>query len=132
MGMPLPKGNVKVYQRDKSGSVQMLGEDKIEHTPRNERISLFVGRSFDVVGERKRLKFKRLGPSTYEETFEVEVRNRKTVAETVHVLERHFGDWRITNSTMEWTKLDANTQEYLFKLGPDEVKKVTYTVTTRW
>ncbi len=132
LGMPLPEGTVKVYQRDKSGSVQMLGEDRIEHTPRDEKLSLFVGRSFDVVAERKRLNFRRLTSRSYEETFEVELRNRKDTAETVFVLERHYGDWSVEKTSQEWVKLDSTTMQYKVDLKAGEVKKLTYTVVTKW
>ncbi len=132
LGMPLPLGTVKVYQRDKSVSVQILVEDRIDHTPKDEKVSLVVGRSFDVVAERKRTNFRRLSPTSFEESFEIELRNRKEVPETVHLLERHYGDWRVTANSMEWTKLDANTMQFVVALKANEVKKVTYTVTTRW
>jgi len=132
LGMPLPKGNVKVYQRDSGGSVQMLGEDAIDHTPKDERISLVVGRSFDVVAERRRTNFRRLAPTTVEESFEIEVRNRKSAPETVHVYERRYGDWRVTEKSQEFVKLDANTIDFVLKLGAGESKKVTYTVITTW
>jgi hypothetical protein len=132
LGIPLPMGTVKVYQRDKGGSVQMLGEDRIEHTPKDEKISLVVGRSFDVVAERKRLNFRRISDRSFEETFEIELRNRKEVPETVHVIERHYGDWRVTQTSMEWKKLDSTTMEYVVALKAGEVKKVTYTIVTRW
>lgn len=132
LGMPLPQGKVKVYQRDKSGSVQMLGEDSIEHTPKDEKLSLFVGRSFDVVATRKRLNFRRINDRTFEQTFEIEVRNRKEVAETVHLLERHFGDWRVTNESMKFEKMDATTMQFVVNLKAGEVQKVTYTVRTTW
>jgi hypothetical protein len=132
LGMPLPQGKVKVYQRDKSGSVQMLGEDSIDHTPKDEKLSLFVGRSFDVVATRKRLNFRRINDRTFEQTFEIEVRNRKEVAETVHLLERHFGDWRVTNESMKFEKMDATTMQFVVNLKAGEVQKVTYTVRTTW
>ncbi len=132
LGMPLPKGTVKVYQRDKSGSVQMLGEDRIDHTPKDEKLSLFIGRSFDVVASRKRTNFRRINDRSFEQTFEVEVRNRKEVAETVHVLERHYGDWRVTNESMKFEKLDAMTMQFVLNLKAGEVQKVTYTVRTQW
>lgn len=132
LGMPLPAGRVKVYQRDKSGSVQMLGEDSIIHTPRDEKISLVVGRSFDMVAERKRLNFRRLGPSSFEESFEIEVRNRKQEADSVYVLERHYGDWAVTETSDKFEKLDANTMQYVVTLRPGESKKITYTVRTTW
>lgn len=132
LGMPLPMGNVKVYQRDASGSVQMLGEDRIEHTPKDEKISLVVGRSFDVVAERKRLNFTRNSPVMFTETFEVELRNRKDTAESVVVLERHYGDWRVTSKNMVFEKLDSTTMQFVVDLKAGETKKVTYTVETRW
>lgn len=132
LGMPLPKGKVKVYQRDKSGSVQMLGEDQIDHTPRDERLSLVVGRSFDVAADRRRTNFRRLSPSTVEETFEIEVRNRKEMPETVHVLERHWATWRITAQNRPSTKLDSHTSEFVLRLAPGESQTITYTIVTSW
>jgi hypothetical protein len=132
LGMPLPKGNVKVYQRDASGSVQMLGEDAIDHTPKDERISLVVGRSFDVVAERRRTNFRRLAPTTVEESFEIEVRNRKSTPETVHVYERRYGDWKVTQKSQDFAKLDANTIDFVVQLKAGETKKVSYTVITSW
>lgn len=132
LGMPMPKGIIKVYQRDKSGSVQMLGEDQIDHTPRNEKISLVVGRSFDVVAERKRLSFERLAPNHVREVFEIVVKNRKETAETVHVYERHYGDWTITKKNLDFKKLDSITADFVLDLKPDEEKTVTYTVETKW
>lgn len=132
LGIPLPMGNVKVYQRDKSGSVQMLGEDRIQHTPKEETLSLAIGRSFDVVAERKRLSYQRLSDRSFRETFEVEVRNRKDVYETVYVLERHYGDWKVTAQTAEWTRPDSTTLQFVLNLKAGEVRKVTYTIETRW
>ncbi len=132
LGMPLPAGNVKVYQRDKSGSVQMLGEDRIQHTPRDETLSLVVGRSFDITSARKRTNFRRISSNSVEETFEIEVRNRKEVPETVFVLERRWGDWKILNESMKSEKMDAHTSQYTVNLKAGEVVKITYTVRTTW
>lgn len=134
LGMPLPMGTVKVFQRDSTGSLQMLGEASIDHTPRNEQLSLPVGRAFDVVCSRKRTEFKWIGSSRTGaiETFEIEVRNRKQTAETVHVFERFGGEWTITQKNAEYTKLDAHTVDFVLNLKADEVRKIVYTVETRW
>lgn len=132
LGMPLPKGKVKVYQRDASGSVQMLGEDSIEHTPKEEKLSLNVGRSFDVVAERKRVNFERVSQRVVRETIQVEVRNRKDTAETVHVYERFGGDWKLLAKTDEFVKLDAWTADFVLNLKAGEVRTLEYTVETRW
>ncbi|RYG24228.1 hypothetical protein EON82_11470 [bacterium] len=132
LGMPLPAGRFRLYQRDASGSTQLLGEDRIEHTPKDERVSLVVGRSFDVRATRKRLSFERLGPTTVRESFSIEVRNRKDVPETVEILERYWGDWKVTAKNMEFVKEDANSIRFSVPLKAGESKTVTYTAETRW
>jgi hypothetical protein len=131
LGMPLPKGTVKVYQRDASGSVQMLGEDEVDHTPNEEKLSLAIGRSFDVRATRKRTNFRRLSDRAFEEQFEIEVRNRKEVAETVSVYERPWGDWKVT-TTDKYEKLNSNLIEFVVNLAAGETKTVRYTLVTRW
>lgn len=137
LGMPLPMGKFKVFQRDKSGSVQMLGEDRIEHTPRDEKISLVVGRAFDIVAERKRTKFEWIRNARGEikgaiETFEIEIRNRKETPETVNLIERHWYEYKITNNNMPFAKLDAGTIEFVVELKAGETKKVIYSAETTW
>lgn len=136
LGMPLPKGTLKVFQRDSKGSVQMLGEDTIEHTPKDEKLSLVVGRAFDVVAERKRTKFEWIGSMAsrrgMRETFEIELRNRKETAETVVVLERHWGQYRILDKTMDFKQLDSETLEFTADLKAGETRVIRYTVETTW
>ncbi len=132
MGMPLPKGKIRVYKRDSDGQVQMLGEDQIDHTPREERVRLWIGDSFDVVGEHRRLSFRRISGSVTEEDFEVKVRNRKREPETVRVVEHGWADWQIIRESEASRKTDSNTFEYLITLRPDEEKVITYTIRTSW
>jgi len=136
LGMPLPMGTVKVFQRDSTDSLQMLGENQIQHTPRDEKISLLVGRAFDIVVERKRTAFQWITEGTRRrgarETFEIELRNRKDVAETIHVYERHFGQWTISRNTMEFTRPDNETALFVVKLDPNQTRILTYTVETTW
>lgn len=139
MGMPLPKGTIKVFQRDKSGSLQMLGEDSIDHTPRDENVSLVVGRAFDVVAERKRTSFawidkdKNGSPHGIRETFVIDIRNRKeTGTETVTLLERHWGEYKITQSSMPYKALDSETIQFLVPVAATKSVKVEYTCETRW
>jgi hypothetical protein len=136
LGMPLPKGTIKVYQRDSTGSLQLLGEDNIDHTPKEEKITLTVGRAFDVRADRKRTEFQwiRTGTSIKGaiETFEIEIRNRKDSAETVTVLERHWYEHKLSDMNIEPVKLDSNTYEFTVPLKANETKTIKYTVTTRW
>jgi hypothetical protein len=132
LGMPMPAGRIRVYQRDKGGSIQFIGEDQIGHTPKDESISLVLGRAFDVVSSRKRTNFRRINDRAFSESFEIEVRNRKDTAEVVHVVERHYGDWKVTDKNQEFVKVDSDTMDFTVNLKANEVKKVIYTVETRW
>jgi hypothetical protein len=132
LGMPIPKGILKVYQTDKSGSVQMLGEDNVDHTPRNESIKLKVGRAFDVVANRKRTDFKRLSDRSFRQTFEIEVRNRKQTEETITVLESAYGQWKVVSKNVEFTKLSNERLQFVVKVGADEAKKIVYSIETTW
>jgi hypothetical protein len=132
LGIPLPKGTVRLFKADSRGNLQFIGEDEIDHTPKDELIRLHVGDSFDVVGEHKRTDFKRIGPKEVEETFEVLVRNRREQAEEVSVVEHLWQDWRVTAKSAEFVKKDAHTIEFRVKLQPGAEGKVTYTVRTRW
>ena len=132
MGQPLPAGKVRVYKRDSKGQVQMIGEDQIDHTPREEKIRLYIGDSFDVVGERRRVDFRRISSNVIEEDFEIKVRNRKKSVETVRVVEHAWADWRIVRESMKSVQKDSNTFEYVVTLRPDEEKVITYTVRTSW
>lgn len=132
LGIPLPSGRFRLYQRDASGSTQLLGEDRIGHTPRDERVSLLAGKAFDVRATRKRTSYERLGDRGARESFSIELRNRKDTPETVEVVERHWGDWKVTAESGEFTKEDANTIRFSVPLKPNETRTLTYTVETRW
>lgn len=133
LGMPLPAGTVKVFQRDSSGQLQMLGEDRIGHTPRDEEVTLDVGRAFDVVVERKRTAFTWLDNRRgARESFAIEIRNRKETPDQVTIWERFWGEWVISNASQSHTKLDAGTVQWVVDLKAGEVKTLTFTVETRW
>ncbi|RLB37180.1 MAG: DUF4139 domain-containing protein [Deltaproteobacteria bacterium] len=134
LGMPFPAGRVRLYKADVDGTRQLIGEDKIGHTPKNEEIVLTVGVAFDIVGQRKKLASKVLGKRAREETWEIEVINHKKKTVTVHVIEAlsAWGEWEIVSETVEHKKLDAGTIEYLLSIGPESKKSVRYTVIYRW
>ncbi|MES1227557.1 MAG: hypothetical protein ABUL72_02740, partial [Armatimonadota bacterium] len=132
MGMPLPAGTFKVFQRSQSGSLEMLGEDSITHTPRNEKLKLRVGKAFDIVANRKRTEYTVLGPNMIRETYTVEVRNRKQTPESVTIWERHWGECHVTRATDQYKWLDAGTLQFEATLAPNQVKEFTYTCETKW
>jgi hypothetical protein len=132
LGIPLPKGNVKAYQRDRSGALQLLGESGIGHTARGERVSLVVGRAFDVVAERRQVGFRRLAKNAVREEVDIKIRNRKETVERVQVLERMMADWSIANANYTWEKADAFTLRFELDVKPGEEATILYAAEFRW
>ena len=134
LGIPLPKGRVRVYQEDVDGGAEFVGEDAIDHTPRDEKLSLYLGDAFDVVGERVQTDFRQIDKREIEETVQVTVRNHKDEDIQVHVIENLFRaqDATVTEATEGYTQLDANTIEFVLNVPADGEAVVTYTVDYRW
>ena len=132
MGMPLPKGTVRVYKADKSGSKQFIGEDTIDHTPRDERVRIKMGEAFDVVGDRKQMDYKILGSCTSESTWEISLRNHKDTATEVEVYEPVGGDWELISQSHPSTKKDAHTFTFKPTIPARGEVKITYKVRVKW
>jgi len=132
MGMPLPKGTVRVYKADKSGSKQFIGEDAIDHTPRDEKIRIKMGEAFDVVGDRKQMSWKALGTCTSESEWQIDLRNHKDTATSVEVYEPVGGDWEITQESMPHVKKDAHTFTFSPSIPGRGAVKITYRVRIKW
>ncbi len=127
LGIPLPKGRVRVNKADASGSLQFVGEDWIDHTPEDEKIELYIGDAFDVVGEKKRTSYQRTS-DLITETYEVRLRNHKKEAVKVHAVDHLFGDWSITEKSHGFEKTDAHTVDFEVNVPAKGETVVTYTV----
>ncbi len=132
LGIPLPKGRMRLYKADSKGGLQFVGEDEIDHTPKDETVRLTVGDAFDIVGEHKRTSFRRISEKEVEESFEVTVKNHKSEDVTVSVIEHLWADWRITQKSMDFVKRDARTVEFAVKVPKNGSATVTYTARTKW
>lgn len=135
LGVPLPAGRVRVNQASKDGSLEFIGEDLIDHTPRNETLKIKLGNAFDVVGERKQIDFKLDSNARWmEETFEFSVRNRKltSVELTVRDYLYRWTQWAITAKSGEFIKRDAQTIDFPLTIAADGEAKVRYTVRYTW
>jgi len=132
IGRPLPAGTIRLYQADAQGALQFLGEDRIAHTPRGETLRLVVGQAFDVVGDRRVMEETRLGDRHDERVVEVEIRNRKRVAETVRIFEPLYGTWEIRTETHPHTRLDAQTAQWDVPVPAESTVTLRYTVRTRY
>jgi hypothetical protein len=132
LGVPLPKGKIRVYKADKSGSQQFIGEDWIDHTPKDERVKIKMGNAFDLVGERTQKDFKKIGSHLYEVEWEIALRNHKTEAQTVTVIEPVPGDWQVMSSSHAYDKIEAHTLKYQIAVPRESAAKLVYRVRLRF
>jgi len=130
--MPLPKGTIRVYKADRSGATQFIGEDAIDHTPRDEKVRIKMGEAFDVVGDRRQTDWKTFGLCTYESAWEIDLRNHKDQAVEVEVYEPISGDWKIIKSNYPAKKKDAHTFTFTVNVPANGKTKITYRVLLRW
>ena len=128
LGVPLPAGIVRMYKKDADGSQQFVGEDRIEHTPKNEKITLTAGEAFDVVAERKQTDFEQIGTKAFETAWEIELRNHKKGDVTVSIEEPLRGDWKIVSKSHEYNKIDAHTIGFDVTVPKNGKTTVTYRV----
>jgi len=135
LGIALPKGKVRVYKRDDDGKEQFIGEDEIDHTPKDEELKLYLGNAFDIVGERAQKDFKSIaGGRVVEETIEIKVRNHKNETVEVQVYEHpwRWSQWEIIKSNTDWEKVDQATMKFPVKIARDGEKVVSYTIRYSW
>jgi hypothetical protein len=135
LGIALPKGKLRFYRRDTDGHLEFVGENMIDHTPKDETIRVYTGNAFDVVGERKRTNY-RVDSNQHwmDETFEIRLRNHKKEAVDVRAVEHlyRWTNWKITDESSEHQKKDAQTIEFPVTIAPNGERVITYTVHYSW
>lgn len=135
LGMPLPRGKVKIYRRDLDGRNEFVGEDAVDHTPKDETVRLYTGNAFDLVGERRQTAF-RLDTNNHraEESFEIKLRNHKTEAVQVRVVEHLYRglQWTVAGESSGYRKIDARTIEFRPRVPAGGEAVVAYTVRYAW
>jgi hypothetical protein len=135
LGMPLPKGKVKVYRRDTDGRNEFIGEDAVDHTPKDETVRLYTGNAFDIVGERRQTNFKVDNNGHWaDESFEIKVRNHKTERVQIRVVEHMYRwfQWDIPAKSLDYAKNDARTVEFRPTIEPGGEAVIHYTVHYTW
>lgn len=136
LGKPLPAGVVRVYSKDSRGAAQFVGEDRIDHTAKNETVRLRLGEAFDITADRKQTSFKRLGSSATnnvsESSYRIELRNAKDEAVTVRLLETLPGDWSLTHESARHTQDAAHQVSWHITVPAGGSAALDYTVRVRW
>jgi hypothetical protein len=121
-----------VYKEDASGAQQFIGEDRIDHTPRDETVRIRMGDAFDVVGDRRQMDYNVVSSCVSESTWEVELRNHKDEDVEVQIVEPIGGDWDILETTHGVTKVDAHTFRFDVDVPSRGDTTVEYRVRVRW
>ena len=132
LGIPLPAGNVRVYQKDSKGGILFAGEDRIDHTPKDEDVNIHIGNAFDVVAEHKQTDYKSVDKRTWEIEMEVTLRNHKDAPVTVQVNEPIGGDWEMLSSTYKYTKTAAFAAQFIVPVAKDGTSILKYRIRARW
>jgi hypothetical protein len=130
LGMPLPKGKLRTYKADSQGELQFIGEDEIDHTPKDEKVRVFLGEVFDITCERNKVDTKDLGPYHKEETYEIKIKNHKDTDVVITVVEPTPGwwEWHITTSNLEYNKVSAYKVEFQVPVKSNGESTLTYTL----
>lgn len=131
LGLPLPKGVLRVYKKDSQGNAQFVGEDNIDHTPKNETVRLKLGEAFDVTADKKQTDFKVLprpskGNNLYESAFELTLKNAKKEKVTVTVQEPISGDWKIVSESKAHTKVNSHLAVWKIEIPAESMATLTY------
>ena len=132
LGMPLPAGSVRVYQKDSKGGILFAGEDRIGHTPKDEDVTIHIGNAFDVVSERKQTDYKSISSNVWEMEFEITIRNHKDSPITVQVNEPIGGDWEMLNSSYKYTKTGAFAAQFEVPVEKNGTSVLRYRIRARW
>jgi len=134
LGIALPQGKARVYKADSDASLEFIGEDRVNHTPMDEKLTLYIGDAFDIVGERKQTAFRQIAAHVFEEAFEIKIRNHKKEKVTVKVLEKMYRatDWEIVEKNHDFEKLDSRTAIFPVEVEADGEAVVTYRVRYRY
>jgi hypothetical protein len=132
LGMPLPAGVVRVYKADTTGAQQFVGEDRIDHTPKDENVRIKLGDAFDVIAERKQTDYKNIARRVFEYAYEIRLRNHKEEAINVIVNEPIGGDWEIINSTFPAEKTAAFAARFTVPVAKDGEAVLSYRVRVKF
>lgn len=135
LGIPLPAGNVRFYRRDDDGQLEFVGENTIDHTPKDETLRIYTGNAFDLVGDRKQVSYKQdWNAKTADESFAITLNNHKDAAATVRVVEHLYrgANWTITDHSSAFLTKDAHTIEFDVDVPANGTQTVTYSAHYTW
>ncbi|TXH37569.1 MAG: DUF4139 domain-containing protein [Rhodospirillaceae bacterium] len=128
LGMPLPQGTMRVYKADDTGEAIFVGEDHIDHTPKNEHVDLTLGEAFDITARAKQVSFEKISDKVYESSYEIELKNAKKEAITATLREVLPGQWKMLDESAKHEQVNAQTAQWQVQVPAEGSAKLTYKV----
>lgn len=132
LGMPLPAGVIRAYIKDSRGGAQFVGEDRIAHTAKGEKLSIRLGEAFDLTADRVQTDYKRVSDRSSQSSYRIELRNADSKPATVIVREPLQGDWEITSESQRHTKESAGSAVWEVKIPAEGKAVLEYTAVVKW
>ena len=132
LGVPLPAGTIKFYKEDSEGSIQFIGEDSIEHTPKDKEVELSIGIVFDITADRKETKTEKVGESCEKNYYETKILNSKDKDVTVYAKQLIYGDSKVTESSQPYEQEDSQTLKFTVPVKAGIEEKLTYAILRCW
>jgi hypothetical protein len=138
LGIPLPKGIVRVYKKDSSGRAQFVGEDRIDHTAKGEVVRLKLGEAFDITADKKQTDFQKIAGGfnarggVIETAYQLEIRNAKNEAVKIKVVEPMPGDWQMVQESHAHKKDAAHAATWDIPVPAEGKTILTWRVRTRY
>jgi hypothetical protein len=132
MGIPLPKGIVRVYKKDSAGRAQFVGEDRIDHTAKNETVRLKLGEAFDITADKKQTDFEKVSNRVFETAYRVEIRNAKNERVEIKVVEPMPGDWQVVSESLPHEKATAHTAVWSVPVSAEGKTVLSWRVRVRY
>jgi hypothetical protein len=132
LGIPLPKGIVRVYKKDGAGRAQFVGEDRIDHTAKNETVFLKLGEAFDITADKKQTDFEKVSNRVVETAYQIEIRNAKREPVAVKVIEPMPGDWQVVSESQPHEKATAHTAVWTVPVPAEGKAVLTWRVRVRY
>lgn len=127
LGMPIPAGVMRVYKKDDK-NLQFIGEDRVDHTPKDEELRLRIGNAFDVIAERIQTDYKRVTSNLHESEWSITIRNHKDKDIVVSVIEPVRGNWKVIKNNHPFEKIDASTIKFDVKVPHNEKVEIIYKI----
>jgi hypothetical protein len=131
MGIPLPKGKVRVF-KERNKSSEFIGEDMIQHTPKDEELTLKLGNAFDIIADETLTDSKQITHSVNEYSYEIKLKNRKEQDVEIEVIRSVGQNWEILDSSIKWEKVDASTIKFIVPVKKNSETTLKYRIRNSW